>query len=164
MTQSKEELDMFYSNADPWGYHDNVWDALRKDIIITTTRRYSTIGGTTIDLGCGEGWITKDLPGALFGIEISDMAATRLHESITRIKEPSGFSRYNMVLACGVLYEQYDWRKFHSWIEKLAASGGHVITCNILEWERNELPKEKMVEVRVFPYREYNQVLRVYKW
>lgn len=162
MAQTKQDLDNFYTMSDPWGYETNKWDELRKDFIVTTARKYCPLGAKVLDIGCGEGFITKDLPGNLYGIELSNVAAARLPDKIRRIERP--LSKYELVVACGVLYEQYDYEHMHKLILKAIATGGYVITCNIWDWEINQLPRDKMVEVKFFPYREYQQVLRVYRW
>lgn len=163
--QSKDTLEEFYLNPDPWNYKADKWDEVRKDIIIATAKRYTPLGARVLDIGCGEGFITQDLPGMeIHGIELSDNAANRLNERVVRTDRPSGFKKYHVVLACGVLYEQYDWEQMHRWIDRAVMQGSHVITCNIMDWEINKLPRDKQIEVRVFPYREYNQVLRVYKY
>jgi predicted nicotinamide N-methyase len=76
------------------------------------------------------------------------------------VEEPSG--RYDLLLLSGVLYEQYDYRALHQLVAEHAAKGATVVTCHIKDWER-PLPGEAE-HVEEFPYREYTEVLRRYRW
>lgn len=162
MAQTKAELDEFYMEPDPWGYESHPDDQLRKDFILAAVNRYRPVAGRTLDIGAGEGFITRDIPGRVSVIETSDTAAERLPDHIERIYEPS--VKFELVLACGVLYAHYEVDQIYRWINRAIATGGHIITCNIKEWEVSRLPKNKLVDIRTFPYREYTEVLRVYKW
>lgn len=158
--QSKPELDDWYTNPDPWGYRTNPDDILRRNIIREVLLPLAPFE-RALDIGCGEGFITSYLPAMkLDGIELSDTAAARLHPRIRRVHEPDG--RYDLVVATGVLYAQYEWPLLTGWI--LSAAQNIVLTCHIKDWELNELPADRQVHVEEFPYREYTQVLRLYRW
>ena len=89
-------------------------------------------------------------------IEISDNAAGRFPAGVQRMKQPQG--KYDLVLASGVLYGHYRWRKFHEMIWRLA--WGVVVTCH-LEDHEIQLQCEPTAS-KTFPYGDRLEVLRVY--
>lgn len=162
MSQSKQDLDAFYLEQDPWQYREHPDDARRKGMVVALAELFEPYD-KVLDIGCGEGWVTEDLPGRIVhGIELSDIAARRLPKHITRVPEPRG--KYDLVVASGVLYEQYDHEQMTSWIEQACKVGSMVITCHIKDWEINNLPAEKQIAHGEFPYRDYTEVWRVYSW
>lgn len=159
MAQSKSELEEWYSKPDPWGYELTADDVKRKWRILGQLRGKKF--KRALDIGAGEGFITKDLPAdEIHAIEISDTAAERIPKNIIRVSEPGGL--YDLIIATGVLYQQYDWQTMTAWI--LSHANGVVITSHIASWEINQLPKEKLVYETEFPYREYTQHLCVYNF
>lgn len=158
--QTKSELESWYAQPDPWGYTTNPDDERRKKIILEVLDEHGPFT-RALDIGCGEGFVTKDVPADnIYGIEISDEAAGRLPNNVTRIKEPKG--KYDLILCTGMLYQQYDHEAITRMIEEHA--GNIVVTSNIKDWEINKLPSDKQIKDMEFPYREYVQKLRVYKW
>lgn len=153
--QSKKELENWYTDTDPWKYQTNKDDEFRRQKIL------DACGGTyerALDIGAGEGWITKDLPAKeIHAIELSDVASSRFPNNVTRVDEPKG--KYDLIIATGVLYQQYDWKRIHKWIEDSAVK--RVVTCNIQDWEI-PLLMGKEIHTEAFPYRDYTQKLRVY--
>ena len=87
--QSKDEIEKEYQTPDPWGFQTHPDDAARKQIILNAL----TLGANkpmrfkrALDIGAGEGWITKDLPAdEIFGFEISDTAASRFPANVKRV-------------------------------------------------------------------------------
>lgn len=152
--QSKQELDVWHTQKDAWGYESHPDDKTRKNRILSLLR------GTykrALDVGAGEGWITKDLPAkSIEAIEISDVAASRFPKNIKRVHKPTG--KYDLIIATGVFYDQYDWQQMHGWILKHAS--GTVLTSNIKSWE-HPLPI-KPIHEEDFNYREYTQHLCIY--
>lgn len=160
MTQSKGELEAWYAKKDPWGYQTTADDYLRKGIIIGVLNTFAPFQ-RALDIGCGEGWITQDLPAAeIHGIELSDGAALRFPENVKRVSQPDG--KYDLVVATGVLYAQYDYQQILDWM--VEAASGIVLTCNIKEWEIMPFSDAFLQYTVEFPYRDYVQKLRVYKW
>lgn len=156
--QSKSELESWYSNVDPWGYKTNKEDAKRKARILSWADFHGHFN-RALDIGCGEGFITKDIPAeSIEGIEVSDQAASRLPPNIKRVQEPTG--KYDLILCTGMMYRQYDNALFTKWIMEHA--GGIVILSNIKTWEVNNLPPEKQIYEEEYTYREYIQKLRIY--
>lgn len=152
--QSKKELDKWYSAQDPWQYENNPHDIYRKEKILTL------IAGDyrrALDIGAGEGWITKDLPAKeIHAIEISDVAASRFPKNVTRVSEPWG--KYDLIIATGVFYDQYDYKQMHQWI--ISHASGKVLTSNIKAWE-HPLPAKPYYE-EDYEYRNYTQHLCLY--
>jgi len=159
--QDKRDLEEWYGRKDPWGYETNKDDAMRKANIIHLARFFNPTGyERALDIGAGEGWVTKDLPAAeIHGYELSDVAAARFPENVHRVMEPIG--DYDLLIATGVLYRQYDWRGILETIKKHGT--GVIIVAGILDWlipEIVELGVPKAVET--FNYRQYKQVINVF--
>lgn len=151
--QSKIELERWYQKTDPWGYTTHADDRRRKEKILSHLHTYDR----ALDIGAGEGFITKDLPAKfIHAIEISDEAAQRFPLNIKRVSEPQGM--YDLIIATGVFYDQYDWRQMHQWIMDHAS--GTVLTSNIKTWE-HPLPAQPVYE-EDFKYRGYIQHLCLY--
>lgn len=154
--QLKEDIETWYLRQDPWEYENNPEDIRRKHLILSALNK--RMFKRALDIGCGEGWITKDLPaGEIHGIEISDNASLRFPPNVKRVTEPEGM--YDLVIATGVMYEHYDYKKFLKWIREHAS--GIVVLCNIKEWEV-PIDLSGDPDIRVFPYRNFTQRLRVY--
>lgn len=170
--QPIDEIEKSYETPDPWGFKSSQSDYERKRIILQTLCDFMPDAGfkRALDLGAGEGWITRDLPAKeLFAFEISQNAKNRLPQGVTPVDDPFGF--YDLVIATGVLYSHYDYNTFFNRIERHAS--GIVLTCNIKAWERPELSDQKWVRQHLgleqeyedeFQYRkEFIQKLRVFR-
>lgn len=156
--QSKEQLEAWWSKPDAWGYTTNEDDAFRKEKVIHACGKgYKR----AIDIGCGEGWLTKDLPAEkIYGLELSDKAAARFPKNVERVLQPEG--EYDLVVATGVLYSQYNYKLITHWIKEHAR--GRIVLSNIADWEIIDpdlLKMGKVVREEYFPYREYTQHLLV---
>jgi len=157
--QTKGELEQWYCQRDPWGYETNPDDQKRKDIILEVLPEHYK---RALDIGAGEGWLTTDLPAdEIHGIEISDVAAERFPDNVTRVEFPEG--RYDLVVVTGMLYEQYDYKA----IVRMAkhASSHHVLLCNIESWEKglDKFIGWKLLHEQHFPYRDYVEHLCLYQ-
>lgn len=158
--QSKQDIEEWYKKEDPWGYEDNGDDRDRKQYILDALSPYAPFK-RALDIGAGEGFITKDLPAnKIEAIELSETAAKRIPSSVKVVKEPSG--KYDLIVLTGVLYDHYDREKMLEWAKDHC--NGIILTCNIEDWEINPLPNDKLVHHYTFPYRTYTQSLKVYKW
>lgn len=158
--QSKADLESFYTDPDPWGYKSNIHDNDRLKRILRALSDVSDgVYTRALDIGAGEGFLTEHLPAhSIDAIEISDAAASRLPAPIRRVHAPDG--KYDLIVATGVLYSQYDHIQMTKWIEEAASH--IVLTCNIKDWEINDLPKDKIIREFEFPYREYVEHLVIY--
>ncbi len=168
MSQSPQHLDEWYGKPDPWDYKTCPADAERKRVILSVL---GTLGPfhRALDIACGEGWITQDLPALeRYGLELSERARSRWPETV---KPFNPNMRYDLVLITGALYEEYDWRGMLKTADEVSTQ--YIVTCNIKEKEVATL--ELMMRGRgvvqihdeMFPYprpeREYYQRLRVFK-
>lgn len=156
--QSLESLDDFYKVEDPWNYTKTKDDKDRKKRIINHLKKLGPFR-SALDIGAGEGFITTDIPAdVIHAVECSDNASMRLPENVTRVIRPT--QKYDLVLATGVLYPQYDWQRFHGWINHHAQR--YVLTSSIKDWEI-PINCHKQVHEEEYPYREFTQILRIYE-
>lgn len=154
--QSKEELEQWYRFPDPWAYETTLDDAIRKERIIEILPiRYQR----AIDIGCGEGFVTRDLPAIeIHGIEISDHAAQRLPWNVKRVHEPEGL--YDLVMTTGTLYTQYNHEQIVNWIKKCSCR--HILIAGIKDWL---IPYSfgNVINRTEFVYREFIQSVVLYE-
>ena len=154
--QSKEELEQWYSNPDPWSYKTTEDDLYRKEQILDLLSvRYTR----AIDIGCGEGFVTQDLPAVdVHGIELSDLAASRLPWNVKRVHAPEGL--YDLVMTTGTLYVQYNHEQIAHWI--LSCACRHILIAGIKDWL---IPYSfgKPIKTKEFKYREYVQSVTLYE-
>jgi SAM-dependent methyltransferase len=156
MIQSKEDLERWYSQSDRWGYFHEPDDSIRLKNILRILDYYDK----AIDIGCGEGFITRHLPAKeIYGVDISDNAMSRLPENVTSLKEPNG--KYDLVISTGTLYQQYNHKQIYEWI--IASAKNHILIAGIKDWliDYNFGIELKTLE---FKYREYTQKITLYKW
>lgn len=178
--QTPAELDRHYDCADPWGYEANAADQRRKSELlgILPQRKWERV----LDIGCGNGYITFDLPGsAVLGVDLSG-AAVRWAEQrrlTLREAEASKFAfrqasildltsaikgRFDLVVITGVLYPQYIGGAAavaRREIDQVLEPDGVVISCHIDEWHAPRLPYT-LLDTSLYPYREYMHRLEVY--
>lgn len=156
--QSKKEIEQWFENKDPWGYENNPEDIRRKEFILSLLKKKYK---RALDIGCGEGWITKDLPARwIYGYEISDNAAKRFPKNVKREIDPTG--EYDLILATGVMYKHYDYDRFLNII--LNNASGTVLLSNIKEWEVDVSRLGTPVFQTEYPYREFTQSLKIYDY
>ncbi len=173
MPQSKQELDEFYSEEDPWGYYNNPHDATRKARILAALpqRRYEA----ALDIGSGNGFITNVLPASqILGLEFSEKAVAWANEHATpRVKYISGslfdipdlnLPPMDLVVITGVLYPQYlgkSMRLAYVLIDRVLKPGGILLCSHIYEWYQARFPY-LTISREYFAYRGFSQVLEVY--
>ena len=155
MKQTKTELENWYQNTDPWNYEKTTDDIIRKEKILSLLSTYTT----ALDIGCGEGFITKDIKSKeIFGIELSDNASLRLPSNVTRLLEPN--DKYDLVMSTGTLYQQYDYVLITNWIKN--HSSRHILVGGIKDWIIWD-DFGKIINEVEFKYRQYTQILRLYE-
>ena len=150
--QTKKDIESWYDKVDPWNYTTTQDDIDRKEKILSFIEPCET----ALDIGAGEGWITKDIPAKkIYGIEISDTASARFPENVTRITEPEGI--YDLILCTGMLYGQYDHKQFSEWILRHSKKA---VLSNIKDWEILD-PQilDRIVYEETYKYREFEQHL-----
>ena len=74
--------------------------------------------------------------------------------------EPDG--KYDLIIATGVFYPQYNYHQIINWIREAHAPGGIVLTSNIKEWERDLDRIGKPDFETTFQYRTYTQHLCIF--
>lgn len=119
MIQSVKDIDNWYRSDDPWNYENSLDDQKRTDILIHD-QSYEHV----LDIGCGHGFITRNLPGKkIVGVDISALAIKQAKKlgksknSQTKIQYIQGdlFSlttqlpnnKFDLIVITGVLYPQY---------------------------------------------------------
>ena len=163
--QSKEELESFYEQSDPWSYQTTADDVWRKNFYVTALAAnpnppYSTLFGRALDVGAGEGFITTDLPAIVtHGMEISDVAASRFPPNVKRVMEPEG--KYDLVISTGTLYTQYNHEFIYNTIMKAACKT--IAIGGIKDWLTYDYDFGKLVREFEFPYRSFTSCLRIYE-
>lgn len=158
--QHREILESEYRREDPWGFQTHPDDAERKAIILKALapERFDT----ALDYGCGEGWITKDLPAEkIYGWDVIPVALARCPENVRRW-DGSNPATFQLVIATGILYEWYDGDEAVRLLKRVA--GGLILTCHM---EQHEIPSVatlgKQILERRFAYREMTEVLRIFQ-
>jgi SAM-dependent methyltransferase len=173
MIQSKDELENWYSEADPWGYYENPQDIMRKARILLAIPQlnYENI----LDIGSGNGFLTNELPGKqITGLDISEKAVQWSNEhaapnarylcgSLFDIPDLN-LPPMDLIVITGVLYPQYiaeSIRLVYVLIDRLLKPGGILVCSHIYEWYKVRFPY-LTVSREYFAYREFSQVLEVY--
>lgn len=160
--QSKEELETWYRNPDPWNYKDNPQDLKRKAEIIMALNEVNSFNEyeRALDIGAGEGFVTCSLPAKeIHGIEISDTAASRFPDNVKRIIAPC-MKKYDLVMTTGTLYSQYDHKQIKNWI--VESSTKHILVGGIKTW-LIDYNFGKIIFEKEFQYREFTQRIIIYE-
>jgi SAM-dependent methyltransferase len=159
--QSVKELEDWYGQADPWGYFTHPDDQKRKEKVLEILSVYGVAPEKTLDLGCGEGWLTKDLPGDLHGIDVSEKALSRLPPNVKRYDETSHGKLFDLVVTTGTLYPQYDWDAILGQIQYHATDW--VLVAGVPGWlvpERKEIGK--LIHSEEIAYRDIGNRIELY--
>jgi 2-polyprenyl-3-methyl-5-hydroxy-6-metoxy-1,4-benzoquinol methylase len=179
MLQPLEELENFYQQEeDPWSYETTPDDSKRREIIVSEIpeRAYKKV----LDIGCGHGFVTRELPGEdVLGVDISTNAikqAMKLSAHPSKAKRLRFLSAsifeldavlsdtYDLVIITGVLYPQYIGESktlVCRIIDRLLKPDGVLICSHINDWYSMRFPY-LLLESYFFEYREYTQRLEVY--
>lgn len=144
--QTPEEITAGYEIPDPWGYKTSGADIERKRRILNVCRAAAGHQpfSRALDIACGEGWITQDLPAhIIYGYELSEEARKRFPGHVAPLwaeniqlwerSTPPPLRTFPLVVCTGALYEHYDWERFVDLIEKYASDT--IVTCSISNWE-----------------------------
>lgn len=177
--QTSSELDQFYEDGDPWGYDTHPDDAKRKYELFAAlpVRPYSR----ALDIGCGNGFITLDLPATeVLGIDLSERAIMWAQQRMQNFKkgaqisfkamsvfdlDVSRFGKFDLIVVTGVFYPQYIGDAFSTIAANLIEMiepGGIIVTCHIYEWYRRRLPLS-LLDTAVYTYREYTHRLEIFR-
>jgi len=176
--QSRQELDKWYDNEDPWGYKKNPDDVYRMGQILSWCCRIRDFSNKSVsrvlDIGCGEGFITNELchvftEAAITGMDISQKALDRCSDKIIRVcanlyeDDLYWIGRYDVVIATGVLYgaENKDIDKVISFIRP----GGYLLLCHINEWRYNRekfFDRLTYLDMKTFKYRQFHEEMFIF--
>jgi 2-polyprenyl-3-methyl-5-hydroxy-6-metoxy-1,4-benzoquinol methylase len=173
MIQKKEELEKWHETEDPWDYNSNKDDLVRRDILLSEIpeKEYANV----LDIGCGQGFITKELPGVnIFGVDISQKAidyAIKVSTERLQFKQGSIFEidklfniKFDLIIVTGVLYPQYignSSRLIYLLIDKILNENGILISVHINEWYKAQFPYLKTKQL-YYDYRQYTHNLEIY--
>lgn len=176
---TKESLDAFYSQEDPWDYESTPDDESRLGYLQSVLPTYEV--KRTLDIGCGNGFVTCTLPGEkVIGCDISSAAIEWARKRAAARADSTRFEFYpaalldtarvvpgpfDLVVITGVLYPQYIGRSFSvvtELVRTLLAPGGTLISCHIAEWYSGAFPFIR-TETILYPYRQYTHRLEVYR-
>lgn len=177
MIQSQDELEEWYSSEDPWNYENNLEDIKRRDALLFSLpdKKYNNV----LDIGCGNGFITKRLPGKnIIGVDISEKAIKQAKKHNAKgSKKITYFAgdffnlttilktkKFDLIIITGVLYPQYIGKaKILTTIiiDELLNKGGILASVHIDEWEHTQFPYLK-IKQRYYDYRDFIHDLQVY--
>lgn len=154
--QPYEEIESFYEKPDPWGYKTRPDDIVRRDIMLELIPKEINYV-TTLDIGCGEGFITEELPGSFVtGVDISKNAIARAkgNERVSyQVKNINDWDieerKYDLVTCSGVLYPHYITDATLQKIIK--ATNKILISCHAREVGKVEIPLEP-IDQKTFTY------------
>ncbi len=176
--QTGNELDEFYSDADPWGYERNVDDQRRRVELLASLPR--TRFRRCLDIGCGNGFVTFSLPAEqVMGVDISAAAIAWAEKASTHESQPERFSfrhssifqldeslgTFDLIVITGVLYDQYIGRGaplIRNLIDARLECGGTLVSCHIRSWNAPRFPYT-LLDMNLYPYREFTHQLEVYR-
>lgn len=172
------ELDAFYQERDPWSYETTEDDAVRKRRLLSLLPKRDY--GRVLDIGCGNGFLTEDLPGShVLGCDISENAVRWARERISSRADRDRFEfrraglfdlsseqigRFDLIVITGVLYPHYIGSSFslvRLVIDDLLADGGVLVSCHIQEWYAHRFPYT-LVDASFYPYRDFHHRLEVF--
>lgn len=174
MLQSIGELESWHQTSDPWGYETHPDDRKRKHILLSElpVRKYERV----LDIGCGQGFITRDLPGEkVTGIDISKEAILKARESSESrltFRQASIFDlllppvqSYDLIIITGLIYQQYVGHAstlIYHIIDTQLAQHGVLVSVHIDQWYQARFPY-LMLKEHLYEYREFIHRLEVYE-
>lgn len=177
--QSREELERLYDgDADPWRYEETPDDAARVARLLAALPALPY--ERTLDIGCGNGFVTAHLPGReLVGVDLSENAvahATRRVPSSDRRSvrflarslfelHADELGRFDLVVITGVLYPQYIGGASSvatQIVRGLLRPGAIVASVHIDEWNAHRLPFTTLA-LSIDRYREFFHRLEVFQ-
>lgn len=161
--QTKSDLELWYQIPDQWGYFNNPEDKKRRQKLLEALKPYGKFN-KALDIGAGEGYITRVLPAEkIFFQELSDLASSRQPQEFERVTFQTD-KVFDLVVATGVFYKQYDWEEMQNFALRTLKKGGILATVHIESWEvpidESELV---LIHQEKYPYREFIHNLKIYR-
>ncbi len=175
--QPHQDIEKWYDKYDPWEYETAFDDKKRKDILLTEipNRTYNRV----LDIGCGHGFVTRDLPGdEIIGIDISEKAVRHAQSDAKKFKkkhitykvgdlfslEKTVSGPFDLILITGVLYPQYIGKSntlvYHK-LDQLLAENGILVSVHIDDWYTSRFPF-LLLQQYFYNYRDFSHRLEVY--
>ena len=144
--QTKEEIEDWHSIKDPWQYNTHPDDKKRLEILLEELPKLNY--KNVLDIGCGQGFLTKHLPGDhILGVDISNQAIKHAKtHNISNIdfKQASIFGlnemldkKFDLIVITGVLYSQYIGKSsslIYKIIDSLLVPKGILVSVHINDW------------------------------
>lgn len=169
---NREEMNRKYGQPDPFGVKTDKADSVRKGKIISalkdwvTEKRGGQLFKRALDIGCGEGFITAEIPAEeIVGYDPSDVALSRCPEGIITVDNPATIEgEFDCIIATGVLVREYDFVQILNLIDAHAAD--FVLTCQTDVTEVHEVANLKGTQIHLepFDYREHKQIMRIFSY
>ena len=172
--QSVRDINDWHEKKDPWNYETTKDDQKRKDVLLSELPRSSY--ESVLDIGCGQGFVTRDLPGkTILGVDVSEAAVKQANEnareglsfqagSVFDLDRELPKEAYDLVVITGVLYDQYianGYARAYQAIDHVLKPGGHLVSVHIDEWYRARFPY-LMLRSSFYSYREFWHRLEIY--
>ena len=174
MIQRLDEIEKWHQTEDPWRYENCKDDLLRKDILLSELppQKYSRV----LDIGCGQGFVTRDLPGdRIIGVDISLEAIKHakqyendkisfLTASIFELNQLLS-EIFDLIIITGVLYQHYlgnSLRLIYLVIDQLLSRNGILASVHINTWYQARFPYPLISEY-YYDYRSYIHRLEIYE-
>lgn len=177
--QTKEELEAFYkSSPDPWAFDQNPADTTRMARLLALLPKRPF--RRTLDIGCGNGFVTVKLPGnAVIGCDLSANALAWARQRADRSATPDRFQfrplsifdmnsnilgTFDLVVITGVLYPQYIGRGFSTIrqiVDSLIEENGVLATMHIDEWCPWRFPYT-LLDAELSPYSQYTHRTEIF--
>lgn len=173
--QSLKELEQWHRKKDPWGYASSDEDAKRKHLLLSEIPegKYKRV----LDIGCGQGFVTVDLPGErVVGVDISKNAIKHAEKYTNNSKrfrfvvsdlfelEEKIVGKFDLIVITGVIYPQYTGKAnslVYTIVDSLLEEGGVLVCVHIDEWYTARFPFLQINE-SYYKYREYIHKIETY--
>lgn len=158
--KTKKEMEDLYENPDPWGFFSESEDDRRRldrtlHVVGWGYRTYSR----ALDVGCGEGYITRQLPAAeVHGIDLSEKALSRLPGNVVPVQAPVG--KYDLVISTNTMYAQYDYEAIYRTI--MSAASRFIVIGGISEWLINK-DWGRQIHFVVIPYKRDSMKISIFE-
>jgi 2-polyprenyl-3-methyl-5-hydroxy-6-metoxy-1,4-benzoquinol methylase len=178
MIQTQADLDEWYQGEeDPWEYESSFDDLKRKKFLLECIPDWSF--DKTLDIGCGNGFVTRDLPGEkIKGVDLSkkaiefaqtDAKKRKIENIEYQVADIFDLNhvfdfQFNLIVITGVIYPQYiaeSDRLIYIITDKLLAHGGILASVHIDEWYTSRFPYQ-LLRQKFYPYRHYQHRLEIY--
>jgi len=172
--QPVDDLERWWEQDDPWQYDVTPADQYRRAVLLSVLPKRPF--AATLDIGCGNGFLTERLPGdQVLGVDVSANAIRHAVErgagrvryetcSLFDLPAKGWAGRFDLIVITGVLYPQYIAHAKHlvtAIVDELLQPRGVLVTCHIEEWYSCRFPYPTLLR-DYYPYRDYAHVVEVY--